>query len=159
MYHLPPEPCSHFPIETLWVLIKDWAEIPVLHRCFPLAILHTCVCVCVCVCVCCFFSHVWLCNPMDCSPPGPSVHGILQARIPDCVVVLSSRESSCPRDWTHVSCLLGRQVLYHWATVEAHFSHRSVYMSLLRTLYWRLQLDSDSSTICRISHRNHKLQG
>ena len=35
----------------------------------------------VCVCVLSHFSHVWLCNPMDCSPPGSSVHGILQARI------------------------------------------------------------------------------
>ena len=34
-----------------------------------------------CVCVYCCLSHVWLCNPMDCSPPGSSVHGILQARI------------------------------------------------------------------------------
>ena len=28
----------------------------------------------------CMLSHIWLCNPMDCSPPGSSVHGILQAR-------------------------------------------------------------------------------
>ena len=35
-----------------------------------------------CACVCAqLLSHVWLCNSMDCSPPGSSVHGILQARI------------------------------------------------------------------------------
>ena len=40
---------------------------------------------------------------MDCSPPGSSIHGILQARILDWVAVLSSRASSRPRDGTHVS--------------------------------------------------------
>ena len=34
-----------------------------------------------CVCVLSHFSHVRLCDPMDCNPPGSSVHGILQARI------------------------------------------------------------------------------
>ena len=37
------------------------------------------VCVCVCVCVLVVYSCPALCNPIDCSPPGPSVHGILQA--------------------------------------------------------------------------------
>ena len=56
-----------------------------------------------------------LCNPMDCSPPGASVHGILHARIPEWVAMPSSRGSSLPRDQTcdsYVSCI-GRQVLYH----------------------------------------------
>jgi len=39
-------------------------------------------------------SLVWLCNPMDCSPPGSSVHGILQARILKWVAIPFSRESS-----------------------------------------------------------------
>ena len=38
-----------------------------------------------------------LCNPMDCSPPGSSVHGISQARILEWVAMPSSRGSSCPR--------------------------------------------------------------
>jgi len=41
---------------------------------------------------------------MDCSPPGSSVHGILQARILVWVAMPSSRVSSRPRDQTHVSC-------------------------------------------------------
>ena len=56
--------------------------------------------------------HVWvtqlcltLCNPMDCSLPGSSVHGILQARILEWVAISFSRGSSWPRDWTHVSCV------------------------------------------------------
>ena len=39
-----------------------------------------------------------LCDPMDCSPPGSSVHGILQARIQEWVAIYSSRRSSQPRD-------------------------------------------------------------
>ena len=41
---------------------------------------------------------------MDCSPPGFSLHGILQARILEWVAMSSSRGSSHPRNWTHVSC-------------------------------------------------------
>ena len=45
-----------------------------------------------------------LCDPMDCSPPGSSVHGILQARILEWVAIPFSRGSSQPRDQTQVSC-------------------------------------------------------
>ena len=45
-----------------------------------------------------------LCDPMDCSPPGSSVHGILQARILEWVAMPSSRGSSRPRDRTCISC-------------------------------------------------------
>ena len=45
-----------------------------------------------------------LCSPMDYSPPGSSVHGILQARILEWVAIPSSRGSSPPRDQTGVSC-------------------------------------------------------
>ena len=46
-----------------------------------------------------------LCDPVDCSPPGSSVHGISQARIPEWVAIPFSRGSSRPRDPTHVSCV------------------------------------------------------
>ena len=46
-----------------------------------------------------------LCDPVDCSPPGSSVRGILQARILQWVAMSSSRESSQPRDGTWISCL------------------------------------------------------
>ena len=57
----------------------------------------------------------------DCSPPGSSVHEILQARILDWVTIASSRGPSWSRDWTQVSCVscIGRSILYHWATCEA----------------------------------------
>ena len=49
-----------------------------------------------------------LCNPMDYSPPGSSVHGILQTRILEWVAVPFSRGFSRPRDRTQVSCIAGR---------------------------------------------------
>ena len=49
-----------------------------------------------------------LCNPIDGSPPGSSVPGILQARILEWVAMPSSRGSSQPRDGTQVSCVAGR---------------------------------------------------
>ena len=52
-----------------------------------------------------------LCNPMDCSPPGSSVHGILQARILEWVAISFSRGSSQPRDQTWVSCIAGRRFI------------------------------------------------
>jgi len=47
-------------------------------------------------------------DPMDCSLPGSFVHGILQARILEWVVIPFSRGSSQPRDQTRVSCTAGR---------------------------------------------------
>ena len=49
-----------------------------------------------------------LCNPMDCSLWGSSVHGIFQARVLEWVAISFSRGSSRPRDWTRVSCIAGR---------------------------------------------------
>ena len=54
-----------------------------------------------------------LCDPMDCSLPGFSVHGIFQARVLEWVAISFSRGSSRPRDRTWVSCIAGR-----------HFTHR-----------------------------------
>ena len=55
-------------------------------------------------------SCLTLCNPMDYSPPGSSVHGISQVRILEGVAISSSRGSCQPRDQTLVSCLLRWQV-------------------------------------------------
>ena len=52
-------------------------------------------------------SYVTLCDPVDCSLPGSSVPGILQARILERVAVSFSRGSSQPRDQTWVSCTAG----------------------------------------------------
>ena len=58
-----------------------------------------------------------LCSPMDCSPLGSSVHGLLQARILEWVAMPSFVGSSQPRDQTHVFCLAGG-LFTHWATWE-----------------------------------------
>ena len=49
-----------------------------------------------------------LCDPMDCSLLGSSVHGILQARILERVAIRFSRGSSRPKDQTRVSCVAGK---------------------------------------------------
>ena len=59
-----------------------------------------------------------LCNPVDCSPPGSSVHGILQARILEWVAITFSRGSFWPRNQSQVSCIAGRFFTV-WATREA----------------------------------------
>ena len=78
-------------------------------------------------------SFATLCDPMDYSPPGSSVHGISQTRILEWVAISSFRDAifiSC------VSCF-GRKILYHWSTWEAkkfvyflskgYFSNRCVF--------------------------------
>ena len=52
------------------------------------------LCVCVCVCVLSLQLCLNLCDPMDCSQPGSSVHGLLQVRILKWIVMPSSRGSS-----------------------------------------------------------------
>ena len=55
-----------------------------------------------------------LCDPVDCSPAGSSVHGILQATVLECVAISSPRGSSRPRDRSCTSCVscAGRRILH-----------------------------------------------
>ena len=62
-------------------------------------------------------SCLTLCNPLDYSPPGVSVHRLCQARLLEWVAISSSRGSFPPRYRIHISCI-GRWILYHWATWE-----------------------------------------
>ena len=68
----------------------------------------------------CSFTQLYptLCDPVDYSLPGSSVHGIFQARTLEQVAISSSRGSSQPRDQTCISCI-GRWILYHSCTWEA----------------------------------------
>ena len=71
----------------------------------------------------CVLSRVWLlCDPIDCSLPGLSVHGISQARIVEWAAISYSRGFSPPRDLTHLSCVscIGMWILYHCTTWKAH---------------------------------------
>ena len=90
---------GELPVQV-WGLIKRWVDD--LDICRRLDICHRRL---VAWCVWQFW------DPMDCSPPGPSVHGDSQARILEWVAISFSRRSSQPRDWTCAS-----YILYHWAT-------------------------------------------
>ena len=90
----------------------------------PILFFPTCSIICLnskCFLVLVAQSCQTLCNPMDCSPPGSSVHWILQARIVEQVAILFSRGSSWPRDQTQISHTAGR-VFTIWANREAHKS-------------------------------------
>ena len=76
-----------------------------------------------------------LCDPIDGSPPGSSVHGISQTRILEWVALSFSRGSSWSRDKTCVSCI-GREILYHWDTGKLFQESYSHIWRLYRTI-WR----------------------
>ena len=71
-------------------------------------------------------SHVpFFCDPMDCSSPGSSVHGISQARKMECAPISFSRGSSWPSDWTHG--------VLHWQAGSLLLSHLGSPLSALHT--------------------------
>ena len=83
-----------------------------------------------------------LCDPMDYSPPGSFVHGILQTSILEWVAIPFSRGSSQPRDWTRVFCIAGR-LFTLWVTKEtlqcleiSYFIKKITYLYIC--LYWDL---------------------
>ena len=79
-------------------------------------------------------SHVWFfANPMDCSPPSSSVHGISQARVLEWVAISSSRGSSWSKGRMCVSSIsgIGRKIVYHWATRKVPILWESQLISIL----------------------------
>ena len=97
-------------------------------------------------------SCLTLCDPMDCSPPGSSVDGILQVRILECVAISFSRGSSWPRDWTQVSRIAGRRFKL-WATRKAHL--RVLQFSFLHLFFWT---GSSFHLHCGYYFKNFKMQ-
>ena len=87
-------------------------------------------------------------DPMDCSPPGSSVHGISQARILEWVATPFSRESSWPRDPTQVSCIAVR-FFYH-------LSHQGRYFNFLIVclISYQTQWLQEEHLLCAVY--NHK---
>ena len=81
---------------------------------------------------CCIVTKSWpiLCDPMNCSPPGSSIHGISEARILEWVAISFPRGASRPRDGTHISHAVGRSF-----TAEPPGKPRSVYMPLSLYIY------------------------
>ena len=101
---------------------------------FPRSAAHKPLNVCVWMFVCAQLCLI-LCDPIDCSPPGPSVHWIFQARILEWVAVSFSRGSSWQVMQSTCLCLLHWwQILYHQATWEDH--------RLLSSLKWAVSVDS-----------------
>ena len=70
-----------------------------------------------------------LCDCMEYSPSGSSVHGISQARILEYVAIPFSRGHSQPRNQTRVFCVscIVQQILYHCTTWEAQVSRREIF--------------------------------
>ena len=81
-----------------------------------------------------------LCDPMDCSLQGFSVHGILQARKLEWVAMPSSRGSFLPRDQTSVSCV---------SASAGRFFTTSVFLLLLLSRFSRAQLCATPQTAAR----------
>ena len=106
------------PSFEVWPWCLPWANYLISQRLSFSSVKFMCVCVCA-------HAHVLscptLCNPMDYSLPGSSVHGIMQARVLEQVATSFSSGSFRPRDWTHISCIScsGRWTLHHWATWKA----------------------------------------
>ena len=93
------------------------------HLSYQWSPIYMCVCVCVCVTwkkvkLLLAQSCLTLWDPMNCSSPGSSVHGISQARILEWIAIPFSRRSYQPRDQSRVSCIAGRFFTI-WATREA----------------------------------------
>ena len=130
-----------------------------------------CLCVCMCVCVCarartraCAHMHTYLvarscttvCDPMDCSPSGSSVHGIFHARILEWVAIASSRGSPWPRGWTqNISCISCITSLYDCATWEAPWFW--VFLSIKLNSFQSFLPKSDNISIFVTGYQNGDL--
>ena len=104
-------------IVPLFAIAKIWmqSKCSLTDKCMSIDI-YMCACMCVCVCVCvCTRSCPTHCHPMNCSPPGSSVHGVFQAIILEQVAISYSKGSSPPRYRICVSCIscIVRRFLYH----------------------------------------------
>ena len=81
-----------------------------------------------------------LCNAIDCSPPGSSVHGIFQARTLEWIAISFSRRSSQPGDQTGVYHIVGRSFT-PWATKEAPEKHpEALFIELNSYSYLKIQV-------------------
>ena len=94
-------------------------------------------------------SCLTLCKPMDCSLPGSSVHGIFQARILEWVAISFSRRSLPSRDWTQVSCIVGRHFTICAFREVSHHSLRQCIKSCL-TLATPWTVAFQGSSVCGI---------
>ena len=89
----PTQVARTFPLPNKSTSIL-WLSMQIIHNDFVVYVLCVCVCVCMHACAQSLQSCPTLCDPMDCSPLGSSVHGILQARILEWAAISSSSASS-----------------------------------------------------------------
>ena len=94
-----------------------------------------------------------LCDPVDCSPPGSSVHGILQERALEWVAFPFSRGSSRPRDQTQVSCIAGRFFTI-WATKNPSIRIKELPMFP----FWKLHRFCLMPTRCPVLGKRGKMR-
>ena len=104
-----------------------------------------------------------LCDPMDCSLPGSTVHGIFQARILEWVAISFSRRSQ-PRDWSRVSRIVGRTrslsfpsnwILYFLPATLLHFvGHTDSKMLIFRMYHSSAQTSSLVSFLFQVKAKN-----
>ena len=94
--------------------VRDWQKrkgrfsVRRIFNSFPFSQSILVIILLLCVCMCLVTQlRLALCDLMDCSRPGSSVHGILQARVLECVAISFSRGSSSPREQICVSCIAG----------------------------------------------------
>ena len=108
-------PTVHIASAFLWLVwyYTELCNICALHLPFELKNLFTCLWEKLKVLVSQSLLALW--DPVDCSPPGSSVHGILQTRMPEWAAIPFSRGSSLPRGWIPLSCIAGR-FFTTWAT-------------------------------------------
>ena len=112
--------CGPFVITELYTLFMHFLYVLYVHAC---SVAQSCL---------------TLCDPMDSSPPGPSVHEISQARTLEWVAISSSRGSSLPRNQTGVSCIsyigwwillpLSHLGILHMSTKILHYAKQFIYL-------------------------------
>ena len=102
-------------------------------------------------------SCLTLCDPVDCSPPCSSVHGIFQARVLEWVAISFSTGSSRPRDRTQVSCIVSK-TLYRLSHLRLGGWNGRECLRMIK--YWQIliQLSRRSNSMVKTGSKinNHK---
>ena len=101
-------------------------------------------------------AQLWLmlCDPMDCSPPESSVHGILQARILELIAITSSRGSFQPWGRTHISCIAGSFFTTEPLEKPSYYPRLTLIIALL-SLFYNYLFISLSSPIIKWTLRSY----
>ena len=137
---IPRWPTGCLPPRNVWSDISLWFYIELFNvkdvNIFAYTYLPYLHWKCVCLSLSIFVSRsvvLTSCDPIDCSPPGTSIHGILQARTLEWVATPFSRGSCQPRDWTQASCIACR-----FFTTDASGNDLQIFSPILRLVLFFL---------------------